>query len=1117
MAQRSTGDVASVDPRTDYETFLVYRPPRDVKFKQADKKYLWIKDKKSGSYLQAEVIDESDDTIIVARIQETGVEEMVEKEEAHFLNPAKFDGVNDCAQLSHLSEASVLYNLKLRYDANIIYTYSGLFCVAINPYRRFPIYHDGIIKMYIGRRRDELAPHVFAVADESYRCLLNDRRNQSMLVTGESGAGKTENTKKIIQYLAAIAGKSGSEGQLEKQLLQCNPLLEGLGNAKTTKNNNSSRFGKFIKITFGNNSFISGGSVVSYLLEKSRVVHRGQNERSFHIFYQMIEGLPKEQKNELYLKEVEDYKYLALSNCYRVEGMDDARDFDDTNTAMKVLEFNKDDRDTLFKVVAAILHLGNIEFRGDEVAEIVNPENLKKAADLLQVDENTLANGIIKPRISVGRGELIAKALNPRQSVNNRDALSKAIYNRLFLWVVDKINRTLKVKDKDLFIGILDIAGFEIFQHNSFEQLCINFTNERLQQFFNNHMFNLEQEEYRREKIEWKMINFGIDSQATIDLISKPNKCILSILNEECIMPNGTDDSFTRKLINAHGTRHPKFRTDQLAKSCTFIIDHYAGQVTYDTNEWLYKNKDPLENDLELCISSSKNQTLGTLFRDFALNTAAFAAAAEGGKQTTTKKVAAMFTTVGTAYQEQLNALMDTLGNTNPHFVRCIIPNHKKVPGDIDDNIVLDQLACNGVLEGIKISRLGFPNRLIYKEFHKRYFLLTHDVPPTAPDSKNATQKIISKLINDKVVDESRVQYGVTKIFFRVGEMAKIEEAREKHLSNIVKEIQACARGYIGRKVYEKKRQRALAVATIQKNIRAYIDLSNWPWFKLFNKIKNSLKVYSFEMELQKAKKAVETLQKQIDDAKAETTKAQLKVDSLEEEAEALKGVVQKEQASFNQLTEELQAVEAEKKRLARAFEDLLDESDKKATSLTSLDGTQKELEDRIDELERQTNTVSADIDKIDKGKKNVERQLLSLKEELHHQDDDNQTLKRENQRLDEEFNDQKDNLNALKTAKDTLDRNRKKLQIDIDDNTEDVESRIKENKDLAAAVQKLSEQTRDTLRELDDKKANRTSQETQSTKLKSELDAVTSDLENENKNRIALEKNQETNGIRTY
>jgi len=461
---------------------------------------VWVKDEKTGSYLAAEVIDDSDDTVVVARVQESGEEKILDRDDAHFMNPVKFDGVQDCAQLSHLSEASVLYNLKLRYDANIIYTYSGLFCVAVNPYRRFPIYHDGIIKMYVGRRRDELAPHVYAVADEAYRALLNDRRNQSMLVTGESGAGKTENTKKIIQYLAAIAGKSGAEGQLEKQLLQCNPLLEALGNAKTTKNNNSSRFGKFIKITFGNNSFISGGSVVSYLLEKSRVVHQGNQERNFHIFYQMIEGLPANEKEEYHLTDANDFKYLNHSGCTKVDGVDDVREFEDTNVAMKVLEFSADDRATLLKTVAAVLHIGNLEFKGDEVATIVNPESLKRAADLLQVDDVALSNGLLKPRIAAGRGELIAKALNPRQAASNRDALSKAIYNRLFLWVVDKINKTLKVKEKDLFIGILDIAGFEIFQFNSFEQLCINFTNERLQQFFNNHMFNLEQEEYRREK-----------------------------------------------------------------------------------------------------------------------------------------------------------------------------------------------------------------------------------------------------------------------------------------------------------------------------------------------------------------------------------------------------------------------------------------------------------------------------------------------------------------------------------------------------------------------------------------------------------------------------------------
>jgi len=303
---------------SDYQEYLVYRRPPGFAFNYpADKKFVWVKpDPKKKKYAVAEVLDDSDPTVMVTRLVDNAEEKIVDKEEAQGLNPAKFDGVDDCATLGYLSEASVLYNLKIRYDAKIIYTYSGLFCVVINPYRFFPIYTNEMVKLYTGKRREELAPHAFAVADESYRNLLNDRESQSMLVTGESGAGKTENTKKIIQYLASIAGRSGAEGKLEQQLLQCNPLLEALGNAKTTKNDNSSRFGKFIKITFGNNGFISGGSIVSYLLEKNRVVKQGRDERSFHIFYQMCEALPPAEKAKLKLTTPDDFEFTtSLAVC----------------------------------------------------------------------------------------------------------------------------------------------------------------------------------------------------------------------------------------------------------------------------------------------------------------------------------------------------------------------------------------------------------------------------------------------------------------------------------------------------------------------------------------------------------------------------------------------------------------------------------------------------------------------------------------------------------------------------------------------------------------------------------------------------------------------------------
>jgi len=421
----------------DYQTYLQYRRPPGFAFKVVDgAKSVFVPDG-NGAYLPATVVDDTDDTITVVQPLDSGEEKMVEKEDVFPMNPQKFDGVEDCAELGYLSEPTVLHNLKLRYDAKVIYTYSGLFLVSINPYIFFPIYTDKLIHMYDGKRRDEIAPHVFSIADGAFRKLATEKQSQSILITGESGASKTENTKKVIQYLAAIAGSGeGGKGALEQQILQANPLLEALGNAKTTKNNNSSRFGKFIKITFDDSGKISGGSIVSYLLEKSRVVTRGQGERSFHIFYQMLEACTPQQKAAFSLTKPSDYKYLSNTQNYKVNNIDDTKEFQHTLEAMSILGFNQQEQDLVLRICAAILHLGNLEFKGDETSTITNPRVLDIVADLLKVDTTHLGQAIVSPRILAGGRDLIATHLNPEKSASSRDALVKALYGRMFLWVV---------------------------------------------------------------------------------------------------------------------------------------------------------------------------------------------------------------------------------------------------------------------------------------------------------------------------------------------------------------------------------------------------------------------------------------------------------------------------------------------------------------------------------------------------------------------------------------------------------------------------------------------------------------------------------------------------------
>jgi len=485
---------------TTYDKVLGYN--QDNSFNITDKPQMWVPDTEKG-YVLGEVMGGKGTGKLKLKLTTGDIIEYDESKCAE-ANPGKFDGVSDMSDLSHLNEASVFHNLKKRYEYDLIHTYSGLFLVVINPYKwSIPIYNEEIIHIYQGKRRKEVHPHVYALADEAYRNMLQDRKNQSMLITGESGAGKTENTKKVIQYIATIAGRKGGVGKLEQQILEANPMLEAFGNAKTNKNDNSSRFGKFIRLQFNTGGVIVGTTIQTYLLEKSRVVGQGKGERNFHIFYQLIAGTDNETKNKYKITKASDYNFLKGGDCLSVNSIDDKKEFEHTKEAMNIIGIDSEEQDGIFRVIAAIMNLGNVEFEaqyGGEGCEVKNIEKfLANAAELLKVNLEKLRDAIIKPFITAGNDK-IQKHFSVEQAQYSLKALCKAIYERVFLWLIQKLNKILAADSEAYFIGVLDIAGFEIFEINSFEQLCINFTNEKLQQFFNQHMFTLEQEEYEREK-----------------------------------------------------------------------------------------------------------------------------------------------------------------------------------------------------------------------------------------------------------------------------------------------------------------------------------------------------------------------------------------------------------------------------------------------------------------------------------------------------------------------------------------------------------------------------------------------------------------------------------------
>ncbi|XP_026689236.1 myosin heavy chain, muscle-like isoform X12 [Diaphorina citri] len=589
------------------------------------KKACWVPDEQEG-FVQGEIKGTKGD--IVSVTLPGGETKDIKKENVFPVNPPKFEKVEDMADMTHLNDASVLHNLRQRYYAKLIYTYSGLFCVAINPYKRYPVYTLRCAKLYRGKRRNEVPPHVFAVSDGAYVNMLTNKENQSMLITGESGAGKTENTKKVIAYFATVGAStkkdeaSEKKGSLEDQVVQTNPVLEAFGNAKTVRNDNSSRFGKFIRIHFGPSGKLAGADIETYLLEKARVISQQALERSYHIFYQMMSGSVKGVKEFCHLSNnINDYHFVSQGKT-SIPGVDDGEEFHITDQAFDILGFTKEEKENVYKITASVMHMGGMKFkqRGrEEQAEPDGTEEGDRVSKLLGVDSQQLYTNLVKPRIKVGN-EFVTQGRNVNQVMYSVGAMSKGMFDRVFKYLVKKCNETLDTKQKrQHFIGVLDIAGFEIFDFNGFEQLCINFTNEKLQQFFNHHMFVLEQEEYEREGIPWTFIDFGMDLQSTIDLIEKPMG-ILSILEEESMFPKATDQTFVDKLMAQHLGKSPPFQKPKPPKpGCQaghFAIAHYAGTVSYNITGWLEKNKDPLNDTVVDQFKKGSNKLLVEIFAD---------------------------------------------------------------------------------------------------------------------------------------------------------------------------------------------------------------------------------------------------------------------------------------------------------------------------------------------------------------------------------------------------------------------------------------------------------------------------------------------------------------------
>ncbi|XP_040513528.1 unconventional myosin-VIIa isoform X9 [Gallus gallus] len=747
------------------------------------------------------------------------------------MHPTSIHGVEDMIRLGDLNEAGILRNLLIRYREHLIYTncggrtYTGSILVAVNPYQLLPIYSPEQIRLYTNKKIGEMPPHIFAIADNCYFNMQRNNKDQCCIISGESGAGKTESTKLILQFLAAI---SGQHSWIEQQVLEANPILEAFGNAKTIRNDNSSRFGKYIDIHFNKRGAIEGAKIEQYLLEKSRVCRQAQDERNYHVFYCMLRGMTMEQKKKLGLGKATDYNYLAMGNCTTCDGRDDSKEYANIRSAMKVLMFTDTENWEISKLLAAILHMGNLKYEARtydnlDACEVVQSASLITAASLLEVSVSTVVDSqdvmnCLTSRTIITRGETVSTPLSMEQALDVRDAFVKGIYGRLFVWIVEKINAAIyrppsqELKSVRRSIGLLDIFGFENFTVNSFEQLCINFANENLQQFFVRHVFKLEQEEYNLENINWQHIEFT-DNQDALDMIAIKPMNIISLIDEESKFPKGTDATMLHKLNSQH-----KLNTNYIPPKnnyeTQFGINHFAGIVYYETKGFLEKNRDTLHGDIIQLVHSSKNKFIKQIFQaDVAMFLCGYASSTFGQSPTPTPKGAETrkrSPTLSSQFKRSLELLMRTLSVCQPFFVRCIKPNEYKKPMLFDRELCVRQLRYSGMMETIRIRRAGYPIRYTFVEFVDRYRVLMPGVKPAYKqgDLRGTCQRIAEAVLGK----DDDWQIGKTKIFLKDHHDMLLEIERDKAITDKVILIQKVVRGFKDRSNFLKVRNSVLMI-----------------------------------------------------------------------------------------------------------------------------------------------------------------------------------------------------------------------------------------------------------------------------------------------------------------
>jgi len=1034
------------------------------------KKSVWVPNKADGGYLEG-LLEGTEGG--KTKVNVNGEMKVFKEDQVCQVNPPKFDCSDDMAGLTFLGDACVLWNSQIRYVNELIYTYSGLFCIAINPYKRFPIYTLRTMEIYVGKRRNECPPHIFAIAEGAYQGMMNTGMNQSILITGESGAGKTENTKKVISYFATICSsgkRKEGEASLEDKIVQTNPVLEAWGNAKTVRNDNSSRFGKFIRIHFNASGKLSGADMVVYLLEKSRLTYQQPLERCYHAFYNLMsDHVPDLKEKCLLSNEILDYWYVSQGKL-TVPSIDDKEDMMFADEAFNILGFSEQEKYDTYKNTACMMHMGNmtkdfVPVGKEEQAEIKDDANALKVSQLAGIDCEWMITYFCKPKLKVGT-EWVQKGSTCTAAANSVAGIARAIYERTFRLMVDKCNETLidKTMKKVHYIGVLDIAGFEIFDYNGFEQICINYVNEKLQQFFNSHMFTLEQEEYVREGLDWANVDFGMDLGPCIAMFEKPMS-FLAIFEEESLFPKASDETFRAKLFDNMLGKHPNFakpnpRPDPDAH---FAIIHYAATVSYNLTGWLEKNKDPLNDTIVEMMKNGSNALLIQCFADHP------GQPTETPKDDGGRKKKGGGKTVSSYFKGQLDDLMSTLYKTEPHFIRCVVPNTHKIPGGVEPGLIMHQYQCNGVLAGIAICRKGFPNKMMYPEFKSRYNILAAKAVAKAKNDKAAAGAVMDVI----QLDKEKFRLGHTKVFFRAGILGVMEEVREDRIGSVLAWLQSGARGKAARMQFKKLQNQKLSLYCCQRTIRNYYIGKTWLWWQIWLAIKPNLKCTQFGKYKQEYEDKIAEAEAHIEGALDAREKVQAVYDGLAAQKNELDLALKSGGSAVQDIIDKTTRVEAQASDVQKELGGILDRIKVEKEQMNALEAQRIKIDSTVAQLEGELHASEESLSSAQQDKANKDDQIRSLKDEIAHQGEmiaklgkDKRSVGDSRQKTEEDIQTAEDKCNhlarvkgkleqALDEAEDALERE-KKVKGDVEKAKRKVEGDMKLTQEAVSDLERV-------------------------------------------------------------